>query len=253
MHRRESWGPPMLALAAALRRLADERPDVRFVVLLHPNPIVRAAFEGLDRGANVVLCEPLPYRQFIRLLAMARVVVTDSGGVQEEAPALGVPVLVVRDRTERVEGLATGSATLVGTSPAGLTDHLRLCLDDPVDNVATDVYGDGRAAHRCVATIERFVRDLESSRTAAPSAHPSARPSAPASAPAHQLIDDLRSDDVLVEPHAVDRTGKARFATGRLVATVAGPETDGEQPVDGDARTIDHAAPVVDPPVAKAG
>nr|BAE44397.1 putative UDP-N-acetylglucosamine 2-epimerase [Streptomyces kasugaensis] len=107
MHRRESWGIPMGRVAAAVAELCRSRPTLRFVIPLHPNPEVRRVFRShLSSLTQVLLCEPLRYSEFIRLMHRAVLVLTDSGGVQEEAPTLGKPVLVLRDRTERPEGIA---------------------------------------------------------------------------------------------------------------------------------------------------
>ena len=106
---------------------------------------------------NVVLTEPLAYAQFARLMARAAVVLTDSGGIQEEAPALGVPVLVLRESTERVEGLAAGTLRLVGTAPERIAGEAAAVLDDPARHAvdaAANPYGDGHAAERIVAAFE---------------------------------------------------------------------------------------------------
>ncbi len=117
-HRRESWGQRMRDIASAVARLARKHPDLIVVLPLHPNPVVREALlpalHGLD---NVMLVEPMGYGAFARLLQRSTVVLTDSGGVQEEAPSLGKPVLVMRDTTERPEAVSAGTARLVGTDP----------------------------------------------------------------------------------------------------------------------------------------
>ncbi|WP_181373640.1 non-hydrolyzing UDP-N-acetylglucosamine 2-epimerase, partial [Microbacterium sp. HMWF026] len=161
-HRRESWGGPLGRVASAVAEVVAARPDVVAVLPLHPNPRVRtevrAAVGDTDR---VLLCEPLPYAQFGRLLARAYCTVTDSGGVQEEAPALGVPALVVRDTTERGEGVAAGAARLIGTRREAVVAELSLLLDDPGVHArmsrAQNLYGDGRAAPRAVDAISRLL------------------------------------------------------------------------------------------------
>jgi len=151
-HRRENLDGGMASVARALRRIAA-RADVAIVLPLHPNPKVRAAMEGALGGlANVALLDPLDHPHFVRLLGLAHIVLTDSGGVQEEAPALGKPVLVLRETTERPEGVAAGTARLVGTDEARIVAEVARLLDDPAAHAAMarahNPYGDGRAAAR---------------------------------------------------------------------------------------------------------
>ncbi|MFB8235455.1 non-hydrolyzing UDP-N-acetylglucosamine 2-epimerase [Kitasatospora purpeofusca] len=159
MHRRESWGRPMEEVARAVAELCAARPDLRFVVPLHPNPQVREVFErALGGHPRVLLCGPLPYTDFVGLLHRATLVLTDSGGVQEEAPSLGSPVLVLRDRTERVEGVAAGCAKLIGTDRRRIVAEVLGLLADRAAYEAMRkpgllCYGDGRAAERSVAAI----------------------------------------------------------------------------------------------------
>ena len=156
-HRRESFGEGMKAIAAAIRRLAA-RPDVAVIFPLHLNPNVREIMErelaGLD---NVALLEPLDYPHFVRLLALAELVLTDSGGVQEEAPALGKPVLVMRETTERPEGVAAGTAKLVGTHTDTIVAETERLLDDPAAYAAMarahNPFGDGNSAPRIVELL----------------------------------------------------------------------------------------------------
>ena len=157
-HRRENWNGGLGRIAAAIDRLAATHPGVGFVVPLHPNPLVRKELgEPLAARANVVLTEPLAYAEFARLMGRATVIVTDSGGIQEEAPSLGVPVLVVRDSTERTEGLLAGTLSLVGTESDRIVSATAAVLADPaahaVDPTANP-YGDARAADRIVAALE---------------------------------------------------------------------------------------------------
>lgn len=163
MHRRENFGEGIANIAAAIAEVA-RRPDVAIVYPVHPNPNVRPAMEkalsGLD---NVAMMEPLDYPHFVRLLGMAELVLTDSGGVQEEAPALGKPVLVMRETTERPEGVAAGTALLVGTDRHRIAAEIARLLDDKVAYAAMsralNPYGDGRAAER-IARIARIVADI---------------------------------------------------------------------------------------------
>lgn len=163
-HRRESWGTPMAGVGRALAEVARAEPDALFVVPVHRNPLVRQSLlPALAGQRNIRVIEPLPYGGFCRLLARSHIVVTDSGGVQEEAPSLGKPVLVLRDVTERPEGVQAGSARLVGTSPSRIRDAVLELLHDPgayarMANVANP-YGDGRAAERSVAAIAHFLGD----------------------------------------------------------------------------------------------
>lgn len=164
LHRRESWGAPMADVAHALASLAREFRDVLFVFPVHKNPVVRETVLPPLRGHdNVVLLEPLSYLSFSRLLAAAHLVVTDSGGVQEEGPSLGVPVLVARETTERPEGIAAGTAALVGTTSAAVQQEVRrLLLDaDAHGRMARSVnpYGDGRASERVLGGLRHLLHD----------------------------------------------------------------------------------------------
>jgi UDP-N-acetylglucosamine 2-epimerase (non-hydrolysing) len=157
-HRRESWGAPMQSLGRALAALSARFPDVEFVFPIHPNPIVRnAVMPFVADRRNVTMIEPLPYGSFSRLLDRSTLVLTDSGGVQEEAPSLGKPVLVLRDTTERPEAIAAGTARLIGTDEDRIIASVSELLDDSVayDAMANAVnpYGDGRAVERSVAAI----------------------------------------------------------------------------------------------------
>ena len=151
-HRRESFGEGMQGIASAIRRLAA-RPDVAVIFPVHLNPNVRqvmnAELAGLD---NVALIEPLDYPHFARLLGLATLMLTDSGGVQEEAPALGKPVLVMRETTERPEGVAAGTARLVGTDADTIVAEAGRLLDDEAAYAAMarahNPFGDGRSASR---------------------------------------------------------------------------------------------------------
>lgn len=151
-HRRESFGPGLEALCRALRRLAA-RGDVEIVYPVHPNPNVREPVErALGSCEGVHLLPPLDYLPFVFLMNRAHLIVTDSGGVQEEAPALGKPVLVTRDTTERPEGIEAGTAELVGTDEVRIVERAERLLDDPAAwNAmarAHNPYGDGAAARR---------------------------------------------------------------------------------------------------------
>lgn len=161
-HRRESWGEPMRRTAAALRRLAVQEPDTLYVLPMHANPLVREAFRpALEGLANVRLTEPLGYADFARLTAICKLVLTDSGGVQEEAPSLGKPVLVLREDTERPEAVEAGTAVMVGTDTDAIVSEVTSLLHDRDRYTAmanaVNPYGDGRAASRSVAAIKEFL------------------------------------------------------------------------------------------------
>jgi UDP-N-acetylglucosamine 2-epimerase (non-hydrolysing) len=160
-HRRESWGRPMEQVGSALARLAAAERGLRIVIPVHRNPVVREALlPFLDGHPNVTVVEPLDYAGFCRLMNRSHLILTDSGGVQEEGPSLGKPVLVMRDSTERPEGIAAGTATLVGTDPETIVPLVRTLLHDPVAHrrmaTATNPYGDGRAAGRVVDALAYF-------------------------------------------------------------------------------------------------
>ena len=157
-HRRENLGAAMEDIGAAIAEIARKYPDLTIVFPIHKNPKVRAAIrpavEGLD---NVVLIEPLAYAEFTRALSLADVVLTDSGGVQEEAPSLGKPVLVMRENTERPEAVVAGTVKLIGTHKQRLVDEVSLLLDSEEAYAgmanAVNPYGDGKAAERTVEAI----------------------------------------------------------------------------------------------------
>ena len=158
-HRRESWGQRMRDVASAVARLARRHPGLIVVLPLHPNPVVREALLSALRGLdNVMLVEPMAYGAFARLLQRSTIVLTDSGGVQEEAPSLGKPVLVMRDTTERPEAVSAWTARLVGTDPERVYSAVDQLLTCPrayktMAN-AVNPYGDGRAAQRTAKAIE---------------------------------------------------------------------------------------------------
>lgn len=157
-HRRENLGEPMRRIFLALNRLCDEFPDIQVVLPLHPNPQVRAlAAETLQTGERIRVIEPPDYTAFVNLMARAYLVLTDSGGIQEEAPALGKPVLVLRDVTERPEGVAAGACIPVGTQTEAIVAHARRLLTDPEAYRAASrkvtPYGDGKAAERIVEIL----------------------------------------------------------------------------------------------------
>lgn len=156
-HRRENFGGGLEAIAEAIRQIAA-RPDVALIFPVHPNPNVRKVVEGaLGDLPNVALIEPLDYPHFARLLGLAEIMLTDSGGVQEEAPALGKPVLVMRETTERPEGVEAGTAKLVGTETTRIVSEIFTLLDDKAAYSAMarahNPFGDGQSARRIVELL----------------------------------------------------------------------------------------------------
>ena len=158
-HRRENFGDGMRAIAEAIAAIAA-RPDVAVIFPVHPNPQVRSAMEPLLAAlSNVALIDPLDYPHFVRLLVEADLVLTDSGGVQEEAPSLGKPVLVMRETTERPEGITAGTAKLVGTDKDHIVTEIFSLLDDSEAYSAMarahNPFGDGLAAKRIAEIVAR--------------------------------------------------------------------------------------------------
>jgi UDP-N-acetylglucosamine 2-epimerase (non-hydrolysing) len=163
-HRRESWGPAMRSIATAVAEIARNEPELLIVFPIHRNPLIRDAIVPAVRGlSNVIVTEPLPYGPFARLMARAHIILTDSGGIQEEAPSLGKPVLVMRDTTERPEAITAGTARLVGTDRAAIVLAVRGLLSDELayESMAHAVnpYGDGHAAARVIQALAYYFGD----------------------------------------------------------------------------------------------
>lgn len=164
-HRRESFGDAFRQLCLAIRELADEfaPQGIQFVYPVHLNPNVRAPVEEILGGArNVTLLEPLDYFSLVQLMKRSVLILTDSGGIQEEAPSLGVPVLVMRDTTERPEGIEAGVVKLAGTSRERIVSEARRLLTDPAAHarMATraNPYGDGHAAERIASILQERLK-----------------------------------------------------------------------------------------------
>jgi UDP-N-acetylglucosamine 2-epimerase (non-hydrolysing) len=160
-HRRENFGDGFEQICRAIRELALRYPKYRFIYPVHLNPNVQQPVRRLlSDVSNITLIPPQGYRNFVALMKRCTLVLTDSGGVQEEAPSLGKPVLVMRDTTERPEGVEAGTARLVGAGETSIVENAIRLLDDSsaYDSMATAVnpYGDGHAAERIVARIERY-------------------------------------------------------------------------------------------------
>ncbi len=162
VHRRESFGETVREMFYALRDLAAAVPDALIFFPVHLNPNVRKpAQEILKSSANIVLTEPLDYFGFVHAMSCAHLILTDSGGIQEEAPTLGVRVLVMRNQTERPEGLETGMVQLVGTDRRAIVEHAVRVLTARTtakDNNRTNPYGDGKASARIVKAILHFLK-----------------------------------------------------------------------------------------------
>ena len=161
MHRRENWGEPMRNACNAVKRLAALYPDMNYIFPVHLNPIVREVVYGtLGSLDNVFLIEPLDYVDFVNLMSRSYLIITDSGGVQEEGPSLAKPILVLRTVTERPEAVASGTVKLVGLDEGAIVTAAKKLIDSKTAYKkmasATNPYGDGRAAERTVRIIKRY-------------------------------------------------------------------------------------------------
>jgi len=164
-HRRESFGGGFERICEALAQTARQHPDVQIVYPVHLNPNVQQPVNQLLKGiANIHLIEPLDYLPFVYLMNRAEIILTDSGGIQEEAPSLGKPVLVMRDSTERPEAIAAGTVKLVGTNTITITNELNELLINPeayeAMSRAHNPYGDGKASDRIIELLARFQSDF---------------------------------------------------------------------------------------------
>lgn len=159
-HRRENLGEPMKNMFRAIRRVMDEHPDVKAIYPIHMNPVVReTANEILGDDERIHIIEPLEVLDFHNFLNRSYMILTDSGGIQEEAPSLGKPVLVMRDTTERPEGIAAGTLKLVGTDEEVIYQNFKRLLEDEEEYAkmsnASNPYGDGHACERIADILER--------------------------------------------------------------------------------------------------
>ena len=158
-HRRENLGEPMRNMFKAIKRIVDEHPDIKAIYPIHMNPVVReAANEILGNCDRIRIIEPLEVLDFHNFLSRSYLILTDSGGIQEEAPSLGKPVLVMRDTTERPEGIAAGTLKLVGTDEENIYKTFKLLLEDKDEyekmSQASNPYGDGFASKRIADILE---------------------------------------------------------------------------------------------------
>ena len=158
-HRRENFGQPIRDICRALRQLAQTYQDeISVVYPVHLNPNIQApVYEALSDVPNIILLPPLDYLPLVHLMKHAKLILTDSGGIQEEAPSFGIPTLVLRERTERQEGVIAGTLKLVGTDTEKIVSQAKILLDDPLAYAemagATNPYGDGHAAERIVDAL----------------------------------------------------------------------------------------------------
>lgn len=160
-HRRENWGQPILNVLESINELVDLYPDLHFQVVLHANPELQKTYRKvLKESKQIELLSPLDYKSLISKIANAWLILTDSGGIQEEAPALGVPVFVLRNTTERPEGVGTGNARLVGTDKNVIKDGVTELLENPPTYLkmsqATNPYGDGMASERIIEALKNW-------------------------------------------------------------------------------------------------
>lgn len=165
-HRRENWGAPMSEIAHALKQIADRFPDVQILYPIHRNPVVRESIEPIFAGhERLILVEPLDYVPFVYAMQRCHFVLTDSGGIQEEAPTLGKPVLVLRTNTERPEAAEAGVAKIVGIKREGIVEAASDLLSDAGAYQrmagAVNPFGDGKASERIVAACEEFLLNKE--------------------------------------------------------------------------------------------
>jgi UDP-N-acetylglucosamine 2-epimerase (non-hydrolysing) len=161
-HRRESWGKPFEGMMRALRHIARKHKDVVIVFPVHPNPNVREPVSRILKDEErIVLVDPLDYREFVKLLKSCHFIITDSGGIQEEAPSLGKPVLLMREVTERPEAVKAGAVKIVGTDMRRIVDEATRLLGSPAAYkrmvVKSNPYGDGNAAGRIVDAVGRYL------------------------------------------------------------------------------------------------
>jgi UDP-N-acetylglucosamine 2-epimerase (non-hydrolysing) len=161
MHRRENWGKPMEGASRAIRRLALEYPDFTFVFPVHLNPIVRdVVYPLLKDLPNALLIEPLDYLDFVNIMAKSFLILTDSGGVQEEGPHFGIPILVLRYVTERPDAISYGTVKLVGLDEQTIYDAALKLIKDPDEYSkmanAVNPYGDGFSSERTVKIIKNY-------------------------------------------------------------------------------------------------
>lgn len=160
-HRRESWGEPLRDICSALNVIHNSFKDLLIVIPLHLNPEVRKVALSVLRGERFLFVDPLPYVPFVHLMKRSYLILTDSGGIQEEAPSLGVPVLVIREKTERPEALEAGVVKLIGRNKDRIIEEVSLLLEKEEAygkmRKATNPYGDGKASERIATILEAYL------------------------------------------------------------------------------------------------
>ena len=157
MHRRENWGKPMEQILKAIREYLESKPNLYLVFPMHLNPLIREiTFKILKDFERKILLEPLSYLEFIAVMDGAEYIMTDSGGIQEEAPSLGKPTLILRDTTERPEAISAGTAKLVGTDYQEIIKYMKLLEGDLYERMskAVNPYGDGKASERIIKYLK---------------------------------------------------------------------------------------------------
>ena len=163
VHRRENWGAPMGGIVEAVATLAQENPGVRFICPLHPNPTVREAFAPIADSDNVHIIDPIPHEEFASVLRVSLMILTDSGGIQEESTVIGVPTIILRGETERPEAVQAGSAFLVGTDSAEIVRISQEILNRRLGGEdfapSRSPFGDGQAGFRAAEAILAFLQD----------------------------------------------------------------------------------------------
>ncbi|HIK57065.1 MAG TPA: UDP-N-acetylglucosamine 2-epimerase (non-hydrolyzing) [Synechococcales cyanobacterium M55_K2018_004] len=162
VHRRENWGEPLKDIAESFLQILDKFPDTALLLPLHRNPTVREPLQAILGGhPRIFLTEPLDYAELVGAMQRCTLLLTDSGGLQEEAPSLGKPVLILRETTERPEGVAAGTARLVGTHPSRVVSAAATLLSDPVAYGAmanaVNPFGDGHSSERIEAIVEEYL------------------------------------------------------------------------------------------------
>jgi UDP-N-acetylglucosamine 2-epimerase (non-hydrolysing) len=164
VHRRENWGAPLADIATSMEQILDRFPDTALVLPLHRNPLVREPLTAaLGDHPRVFLCEPLDYPNLVGAIQRCTLILTDSGGIQEEAPGLGKPVLILRDTTERPEAVMSGTAKLVGTNPEVVIAEATTLLSDPQAYAAmanaVNPFGDGQSSDRIVNLVKAYLTE----------------------------------------------------------------------------------------------
>ncbi len=162
VHRRENWGNNLENICNAIKNIIMKKPELLFLIPVHPNPIVRdVIFNNLGKQKEVILIEPMDYQDLIGVLKICKLILTDSGGIQEEAPSLGKPILVLRETTERPEGIEAGTAKLIGTDAKLIEKETLNLLENELEyqkmSKKCNPYGDGKASERILSAISNYL------------------------------------------------------------------------------------------------